>query len=234
MNNLLKVALVAGCVLALGAPARAQQATAETPRQITVVGTGSVSTTPDILRVNLVVQAEAFEASDAIRQMSAELEAVIATLEGAGLAARDIQTAGLRLTPRHAAKYDSSPEPELAGFIASSDVTVVVRDMNEAGGILDAVVEAGANYINNLQFDVAEPEPLLAQARGAAVADAIAKTSLYADAAALQTGAILSIVEADVPGGFNRPFAETLARDVPIALGSLEISAQVTIVTAVQ
>lgn len=234
MYNFLKVAATAFCVMALASTGHTQETQADPQRQIVVVGTGSVTATPDILTINLVVQAEAIEASDAIRQMSAELDNVLSTLRGAGLAAGDIQTAGLRLSPRHTARRDGAEQPELAGFIASSDITIVVRNVADSGRVLDAVVEAGANYINGLQFDVAARDTLLEQARGAAVADAMAKTSLYATAAELRTGNILSIEEGNVAGNGPRSFQGIAARDVPIALGTLEISAQVTMVTAVQ
>lgn len=237
MNNLLKVALLAGMFWAGGASAQTAVPAQNETRQITVVGTGSVSTTPDIMRITLVVLAEAREASDAIRQMSSQMEDVMVALEGAGLAQRDIQTTGLRLSQRHTAKRDDNMQPELAGFTASSDVTIVVRDIDQAGQILDAVVGAGANHINGLQFDVSERSPLLEQARGAAVADAIAKTSLYASAADLTPGVILSIEETGASGGFPREistFRGMEARDIPIAAGAFEVSAQVTLVTAVQ
>lgn len=237
MNNLLKIALWAGWTIAAGAPLMAQDAVQEAPRQITVVGTGSVSTTPDIMRITLVVMADAPEATDAIRQMSSEMESVMSVLSDAGVPARDIQTTGLRLTQRYTAKRDDTMQPELAGFTASSDVTVVVRDIDQSGGILDAVVEAGANHINGLEFDVSERTPLLDQARGAAVADAIAKTALYAQAAALTPGAILSIEESGAAGGFPRDISAYRgleARDIPIAAGAFEVSAQVTLTTAVQ
>lgn len=237
MNNLLKIALLAGWTFTTGAPLLAQEAVSETTRQITVVGTGSISTTPDIMRITLVVMADAPEATDAIRQMSTQMENVMAVLNSAGVEARDIQTTGLRLSQRYTAKRDDSMEPELAGFTASSDVTVVVRDIDQAGGILDAVVAAGANHINGLEFDVAERSPLLEQARGAAVADAIAKTTLYAQAASLTPGAIISIEETGAEGGFPRDISAYRgieARDIPIAAGAFEVSAQVTLVTALQ
>jgi uncharacterized protein YggE len=234
MNNFLKVALVAGSIAVLGAPGRAQEVLADTSRHITVIGNGAVTTTSDILRITLAVQAEAIEASDAIRDMSAQLEDVLTTSTGAGLALRDIQTAGLRLFPRRTDNRDGSLPLEQAGFIAASDITLIVRDLTQSGSIIDAVVAAGTTQINGLQFDVAAREPLLARARQAAIADAIAKTSLYAEAAALEVLDILTIEEFTDGGGFPRAFSGAAARDVPIVAGAFEITAQVTVVTAVQ
>lgn len=238
MNNLLKVVFVAGCVATLGAPGRAQeagtQALAATSRQISVVGNGTITATPDILRINLVVQADALEASDAIRSMSAQMEDVLSTLAEAGLATDDMQTAGLRLSPRYSAPRDGSSPPALVGFVASSDLTIVVRDMTQSGRILDAVVASGVTQINGLQLDVSDRAPLLAQARRAAVADAIAKTKLYADAAELAMGDVLRIEEINADGGFPQSFNGAAARSVPIAVGTFDVSAQVTIVTSVE
>jgi len=232
MHTIMKAGIMAAGIALCGAPTIAQDQS--TPRQITVVGNGSISTTPDIMRVTLVVMAEAPEASDAIRQMSAQLEEVMRALGAAGLSSRDIQTTGLRLSQRHTAKLDINDRPELAGFTASSDVTIVVRNIAQSGGILDAVVDAGANHINSLQFDVSERGALLEQARNAAVADAVSKTALYADAANVATGVILAIEETSAGGGFPRAMQGMAARDVPIAAGAFEVSAQVTLTTAVE
>ena len=231
MTLALRAALCIGLLAGLAGPARAQE---PPPPTITVTGTGAVITTPDILRISVGVQAEAEAASDAIRTMSEGMEAMLATLSEAGIAGADIQTAGLTLSPRYADSYSSAPTPQVDAFVASTDATIVVRDLTAAGRVLDAVVAAGATQIYGLSFDSSNRAALTDQARSAAVADAIAKTTLYASAASLTPGRIVSISEAGGGGGgpmFDMATME--AREVPIAAGTFTISAQVTVVTAV-
>ena len=51
------------------------------------------------------------------------------------------------------------------------------------GAALDALVTAGANQMNSVDFTITDSAPLLTRARGQAVADARAKAETYAMAA---------------------------------------------------
>lgn len=211
-------------------------ATAQDRPEITVVGNGTITAKPDILRIMVGVVAHADQASDAVRMMSDDLAQVLAVMSDEGLPPADIQSSGLRLSERYSNDRDYDAPPKVVGFTAQSDVTVIVRDLDRAGGILDRLVAEGANQISSLAFDIDDKAPLLEQARVAAVADAIAKTALYADAANVKAGAIVSISEVTSGGGIARGqmMAMAEARSVPIAAGTLDVTAQVTVVTAIE
>jgi len=208
-------------------------ATAQASPQISVVGQGSVTVKPDILRITVGVVAHDAQAARAVDQMSTELAKVMRALSDAGLPPADIQTSGLRLSERYAENrnYDEPPKvvgftAQSVGFTAQSTVDVIVRNLDRAGGILDDLVTQGANQISGLRFDIADRAPLLAQARIAAIADAMAKT---------EPGAILSISEASGGGVHGGQFvAMAEARSVPIAAGTLDVTAQITVITAIE
>ena len=67
-------------------------------------------------------------------------------------------------------------------------VYVTVRDLDKLGDLLDTMVQAGANTVNSIQFDVANKDKALAPARDAAVKDATAKAQELAAAAGMQLG----------------------------------------------
>lgn len=211
-------------------------ASAQERPQITVVGHGTVTAKPDILRIMIGVVAHADQASEAVREMSDDLSQVMAVMSDEGLPPADIRTSSLRLSERYSNNREYDEPPKVIGFTAQSNVTVIVRDLDRAGGILDRLVTEGANQISGLQFDVEDKAPLLEQARIAAVADAISKTALYADAANVKPGAIISISEASGGGGFERGqvMAMAEARSVPIAAGTLDVTTQITVVTAIE
>jgi uncharacterized protein YggE len=211
-------------------------ADAQDTRQISVVGTGTVTAKPDILRIMVGVVAHDPEAGEAMRQMGDDLTKVMAALSDEGVPPADIQTTGLRLSERYNENRNYDEPPKVVGFTATSSVNVVVRDMDRAGGILDRLVSEGANQISGLQFDIEDRVPLLEQARVAAIGDAITKTALYADAARVKVGAILSISEMSGGGGFDRGQVMAMAesRSVPIAAGTLDVTAQITVVTAIE
>lgn len=230
MRHLLTLCVVAVCVVGVSG-----YATAQDSRQISVVGHGSVTAKPDILRIHLGVVAHEDEASAAVSQMGTELTKVMRALSDEGLPPADIQTSGLQLSERYNDTRNYDEPPKVVGFTASSSVNVVVRDLDRAGEILDRLVSEGANQISGLQFDIADRAPLLEQARIAAIADAMAKTTLYAQAADVKVGPILSISEA-TGGGFSggQVMAMEAARSVPIAAGTLDVTAQITVVTGIE
>jgi uncharacterized protein YggE len=74
-------------------------------------------------------------------------------------------------------------------------LTVRVRALDSLGAVLDASVADGANTLNGLTFGLANPEPVLDEARKEAVANARAKAELLAEAAGVKLGKIVSISE---------------------------------------
>lgn len=203
-------------------------------RYVTVTGEGRVSTTPDMATVNLGVQRDARDAGAAMAAASEAAGAVLATLESAGIEARDIQTTRIGLDPRYARQTDNSP-PRITGYIASNDVSVRVRDLDILGTVLDAVVSEGANSFRGLSFGVDDSTELAHAARRAAVQDAAARAETLAEAAGITLGPIQSMSEG---GGAVMP--QPLMRGamlaeaaVPVAQGEIDVTARVTIVFAI-
>lgn len=68
-----------------------------------------------------------------------------------------------------------------------------LRDLTKIGDLLDAVVNAGANSISGISFDVEDKTAALAEARQAAVADAQKQAAELAKAAGVTLGEITNI-----------------------------------------
>lgn len=209
---------------------------AETIGQITVTGEGSVFAVPDMALISMGASAEADTAKRAMDQTSAITSAILNQLTDTGVAERDIQTSDLNLMPLWSNRTSSENRPKIEGYQASSRVTVRVRDLDALGGILDAVLSDGANQLGGLQFLVSDPEPLLNEARVKAVADARARAELFAAAAGVQLGPLLSLNE----GGAQMPRPEMMGMarmadaEVPVARGEAELRASVTLVYQIQ
>ncbi len=219
-------------VLGLSVPAAAQQA--DVAGQITVTGEASVNVVPDLASVSLGVTTNGATASEALSANSAAVQAVMDRLTGAGIEAGDIQTSNLSLTPNYTA-YDSNQVPQIQNYTAYNMVTITLRRLDQTGAVLDAVVQDGANTLNGLTFGLAQPRPVQDQARLAAVADARARATLLAEAAGVHLGNIISISEggaAEPPMPMYR--MDAAATPVPVAGGTLDISASVTITWALQ
>ncbi len=197
---------------------------------MTVSGVGEVAAAPDMATISLGVTTEGMEAADAMRRNSEAMTAVLAAVAAAGVAERDVQTSALSLSPRWEPPRPNETAPRVSGFVASNMVTVAVRDLGALGGVLDAVLDEGANTLHGLSFGVADDAELKDAARRAAVADATRKARVLAEAAGVTLGPVAEIVEG---GGFGGPIANArmeMAMDgaPPVAPGELSLQATVT------
>ncbi|MBM1220848.1 SIMPL domain-containing protein [Ponticoccus sp. SC2-23] len=206
-------------------------------RRITVVGEGGVSAAPDMAMIQIGVSEEAPTAAEALRAMSAAGESILARLTEAGVESRDIQTSGLTLRPRYQSRVDREA-PEITGFVAETRFGVSVRDLAGLGTILDSVVtEGGANTLQSVEFTLSDLRPMRDAARRDAVADGRAKAELFAEAAGVTLGALLTLNE-DSGGFVPAPMMEMRMMDaasgsVPVAEGEVTIEVRVTMVYAI-
>ena len=235
MPSILKAALLPALLLS-ATPLWAQEAT-QPPRVIQVVGEGRSTAAPDMARVSLGVSQQAATAGEAMAAMSKGMGTVLGTLGTLGIAQVDIQTGQLMLEPAY--NYNTPDgNPVMTGFIATQIVDVNVRDIGVLGDVLDAVIEGGANRVNGVYFDVSDPQAVTDEARRDAVADARARAELYAEAAGLSLGGIVSISESTVyappmPMYDARGGAAAEAAAVPVAPGQLSLTTSVTVTYAI-
>ncbi len=209
-------------------------ALAETGPTLTVTGTGSVETTPDLATVSLGLTTNGATAGAAMSANTEALTAVIARIKAAGVEDRDIQTSNLSLNPNWVTNAIGTAS-EIQGYVATNMVTVRIRDLAKTGTVLDAAIADGANALNGLTFGLQDPRPQQDEARRRAVADAVAIATLLSQAAGAKLGPIVSIHEggamAPIPGPMYRSMAE--AAPVPVEAGSLDVSASVTLVFSI-
>ncbi len=240
MRNLHRTFVALTCLTAifLAAPVSAEDQTSPM-RLLSMVGHGKVKSAPDMALVTLGVLREANTARDALSANNEAMRKVMTTMMRAGIAEKDIQTSGFSVQPKYVYPKQSSTgerkPPRIVGYTVSNNVTIIVRDLDALGAVLDGVVDAGSNQINGISFSIAEPKPLRNQARKLATANAIAKAELYANAAGVTLGPIQSISE---QGALRPPQpvlrqARTMALEadnaVPIARGEQSIEMQVHI-----
>jgi uncharacterized protein YggE len=111
-------------------------------------------------------------------------------------------------------------------------VRLTIRDLGRLGAILDAVVTQGANTVHSIQFSVGDPTSVLDQARRAAVDDAQRQAALYAKAAGVTLGRVLSLREEQAAPPSPRPMAERMMAAeaaVPMAPGEATFTVRVVV-----
>lgn len=217
-------AICLSALLAIPLPALAEGAG---PAMVIATGTGTIEVAPDMATLSIGVTTQGDTAANALASNTAAMDAVMARLVASGIEARDMQTSNLYLSPNWTG-YDTAT-PTISGFVASNSLTVQVRALDTLGAVLDAAVADGANTLNGLSFGLADPGPVLDEARKEAVADARARAELLAVAAGMKLGRIVLISEADGDFAAYEGYRADLAASVPVAGGELGLSANVTI-----
>lgn len=192
---------------------------------------GTSTRTPDLAMIQAGVVTQAVTAGNAMRQNSTRMATVLAALQRAGVAERDIQTSSIALSPQY--RYAQNQPPVITGYQASNQVTVRFRDIAKSGAILDALVKEGANNILGPNLTVDKPEAALDEARTAAVATARARAELYAKAAGLSVDRILSISESGAMPVPPRPMmmmrAEASADATQVVAGESELRVSLSV-----
>ncbi|MFF1821785.1 SIMPL domain-containing protein [Kribbella sp. NPDC058245] len=160
---------------------------------VTVVGSGQVSTAPDVLRVSLSVEHVAADVAAAVAQVAERTDAVVAALREQGVEASDIGTTTVNV-------YQEYREPgTAAAYRGSHQLSVTTRDLTGFGTLLNAAVGAAGNNLNlqSLQFDVQDKSALLTQARELAFRQAQEKGTELAALAGYSLGSVTAISETD-------------------------------------
>jgi uncharacterized protein YggE len=226
------------------ATAKSSQASAEeekdsqpATRTISVNGTGLAYLTPDMAYVNIGVHTEGKSAAAVVDDNNTQTQKVIAALKAFKIDDKDFKTINFSIYPQQVYDSQGKPTGEIT-YTVDNTVYVTVRDLKTLGDLLDAVVKAGANSINGIQFDVADKSKAYSDARKAAVANAQATAQELAAAAGVTLGAVQTIStysNAPTPvydGGVIMKAVEAAA--VPVSPGQMTITVDVSVVYEIQ
>lgn len=190
---LLAVTALLALLMSACGPTTVNQAAAPPLRSVSVSGAGTAYLVPDIAYIYVGVHTEKPSASDAVEENNSQTQEMIKALRDFGIEARDIRTTSFSIWPMD--KYDpltGSPTGQKT-YVVDNTVYVTVRDLDQLGELLDTVIAAGANTVNSVQFDVANKDEALKDARAEAVKDAKAKADELAEAAGVDVGEVLTI-----------------------------------------
>lgn len=191
---------------------------------LSLTAQGESRRVPDVATFSAGVVTQAPTASQALRDNSAKMDAVIGALKRAGIADRGIQTSTIGLSPvysnpereassraRQLGQPYVPPPPEerlrrIIGYEARNTVQVRVRDLANMGSVIDTLVSVGANQVRGPNFSLDEEQAARDEARVDAVAKGRARAELYARAAGMRLARVLSISE----GGGHYPVRQIM------------------------
>jgi len=206
---------------------------------IWVSGQGEVTAVPDIATLRLGIEAKEATIAEAQTRATEAMNDVMAALTAKGVAENDIQTQYFSI--REVTKWDRDNDEEVnLGYRVTNTVTAKIRDIDEAGSIIDAVAEAGGDLarVDGISFSVDDPSEYHEVARQEAMAEAKAKAKQLAELAGVTLGKATYISE-----GISYPIAPrefaimeeaVAAAETPISPGEMEISLTVQVVYAIK
>jgi uncharacterized protein len=217
------VLLVASAIAGVAQPRLGHSA--DTPaRTISVSGHGTVTTVPDRASFDFTAETRAPTAAAAIARAGDASEAIAEALKDAGVAAADLQTSQISLSPQM-----TDDGTTIVGYAASTTLTAKTT-IARAGAVVDAAVKAGANGVSGPNLSRSDEASLYDKALAGAVADAKRKAGALAAAAGLQLGGVQSLAES----GAQAPIPLAAKADFSAAIepGTQTVAADVTVTYA--
>ncbi len=231
-RKIIAIALALVSVLSVGALGIAPAQANEPSRHVTVTGVGSVSVVPDAVRFYPSVTALASKSAEALATASRAATAVRNVLKAEGIATKDIKSSNLSVYPEY--NYTQDKGSVIVGYRATQSFNVVIRKAENAGKIVEAVVNAGNDnvQINGIVPFITKGSAAMEDARAAAVADARARAASYAKLLGTSLGKVVYLQENTAPS-YNFPMlgvAKAEDGSTPVIdLGEEELSVSITV-----
>jgi hypothetical protein len=218
-----------------GAPAGSSPA-----RKITVLGTGSVYTAPDIAYVYIGVDIQNADLAVAMKEAETKMNAVLAALKTAGVAENDIQTMTYNIRRDDAfGQPPGAQGQQQPNYHVMNIVRATIRTVGKVGETINAGVNAGANLVNTIEFSVNNPDTVETTARKNALEDARARATELATGIGGQLGQVVSIEEASnfgplSGGAFDAAGPGGGGGGPPISGGAFQVTVRLIVTFEVQ
>lgn len=205
-------------------------------RTISVTGFGSANGAPDIAYMNIGVETVNSDIATAFAENNTRIDSVMAALSEFNIPSEDIRTDYFNVYQDYQDQdFGSVAPPDVAGNYRISNVmTIIIRDTEQVDEILTAVIEAGANVVNGVSFDIADRAGLQSEARVSALDDARERAQQVADHLGVTLGEVVSVNENMDGGGFAFADAGLGGANVSISGGSLSVNVSMTVIYAIQ
>ena len=227
------IALAIISLVSVGALGLAPAQAAEPDRHVTVTGVGTINVVPDAVRFYPSVTTLAGTSKEALATTSKTATAVRAALKAEGIATKDIKSSNLSVYPEY--NYTQDKGSVIVGYRATQSFTVVIRKADNAGKVIESVVNAGNENvtINGIVPFITKGSAAMEDARAAAVADAKARAVSYAKLLGTSLGKVAYLQENSAPS-YSFPMlgvakAQADGSTPEIDLGEEEVTVTITV-----
>lgn len=210
---------------------------------IWVSGDGKAAAIPDILVLGTGVESQAKSVGEAQSMAREAMNRVRAAISAQGIDNKDIKSISYSIQPVYQYNQKENKQ-DLIGYRVSDRISVKIRNIQNAGKVIDSSAEAGGNAIriDSIGFTLDDPTPFKTQARENAVKDAMAKAKQMADLTGVKLGRAIYITETGSAQPPPRPVGLPLMAKADsgtmaateISPGETEIQVQVQIAFSIE
>lgn len=177
-----------------------------------VRGEAELERPADQVVISIAVITEAATAGEASQDNREKVEDVMDALKKLDLGEDALSTANYRVEPiwdyrqPERANRGEPFEPQIRGYRVHNTVEVETKALDKTSKVLRSAIEAGANTIQNLSFELSDPRMYRQEAIREAVQHARQDAAVLAEAAGVQFVKVLSIQLDDAMSVFPQPY----------------------------
>lgn len=185
MSRIQIIALLScGLLIGAAAPGQAQV------EGIHVSGRGEVLVTPDMARITLRVTRDGQDAVALKKALDDVTRRVLSLTGSLQIDGDDVTAAVVNIQPRY---RRGGGQSVIDGVTASRTITVVLRDLDRYGQLLNGALELGVNSVSGTELDTSERAAREEEALEEAMRDARAAAGRIADGFGIAVGRLLDV-----------------------------------------
>ena len=154
---------------------------------INVSGEGKVYATPDQASIQVSIETKGKNAADIKKMNDEKMEAVLNSIKKLNIPKEDFQTKRVTLNPQ----YDY--ETKKHSYHASQTIQILLKDLSKYDALMEAMVNAGINQINSVEFKSSKLALLQSEARKLAIKEAKLKAEDYVSVLGQKVGKAITI-----------------------------------------
>ena len=167
-------------------------ALAQTPRSISVTGAAEVRVTPSQVSITFGVETLNKVLGAAKDENDKRVQAVVRSIQGLGVATKEIQTDFVQVEPRY---DDLSAGTVLRHYTVRKTIAVTLTDVSKFEQCLSGALQAGASHVIGVQFLTTDLRKYRDEARARAIRAAREKAVALASELNARVGKVVTIQE---------------------------------------
>lgn len=199
---------------------------------INVAGEGKIKVTPDQVSISVSVESKGIKAAEVKKENDIKIDEVIKFIKKMKVDAKDFQTERVTLNDQ----YDYQKKKH--NYIATQTIIILLKDLSKYDELMEGIVDAGINNINNVDFRSSKLESYKSEARKLAMKDAKVKAEDYISVLVGQKVGKAFTISDNTQAYYPRPvygmaMMKNLEMDAApretLAVGEIEIIANVSV-----